>query len=541
MLFRDNKVFDMVLICLLFAIAFSYFQYGYRYLDLGTYHYDEGIIAYGALRILDGNIPYGDFWTLYAPGGFYLLAFIFKIFGISLKVTRLFAITILSLTVCSIYLLIKKLCSRIFGILAFLVSLFWLKSYMVYNRPGQLAILFFIICSFPLYSFLASNRNKWLVITGILSGVISLFRQDFGVYIFTSIFLVILLKQLNYYGEKKKKEKIHLILRNALSLFFGSITVILPTLIYLVVNSAFKEFINDTVVFPITIYPKVRDLPFPELKADNLIFYLPLLVFLLTSIRLLFYNWHVKIKQVIPWLTLFFLFSGLGLFNYTNIRAGMSHLLPTMIPAIILFVLLFHNLLNNLTGKVIYFYKGLTRSAVPLICLIPIFYLIKPSFLAYSKRPMPISKMERKDGLLNINRASGFYDDSELAQSQALSIQYIQDKTNENEKIFVGNSRHDRLVNSDVMFYFFSERYSATKYYELHPGLTNTQKIQKEIISDLIKANVRYIVLWSGSKLKVDEPNESSKSSGVTDLDNFIQKNYKIEETFGSYVILRRR
>jgi len=536
--FQDNKVFDAVLICLLFIISFGYFQYGYRYFDLGTYHYDEGIVAYGAVRILDGAIPYKDFWTLYAPGEFYLLAIIFKIFGISLKVTRLFAVTILALTVCSIYLLIKKLCSRTFAVLAFLLSLFWLKSYMVYNRPGQLAMLFFILCSFSLINFINSGRNKWLIITGILSGIIGFFRQDFGFYIFTSIFLIILLKQLNYYRDRKCKERIRLILKNELSLFFGSIIVLLPVFIYLFVNSAFKEFINDTVVFPITIYPKVRDLPFPGLKVENLIFYLPLFVFFLTSIRLLFYNWRVKVEDNILWLALFFLFSGLGLFNYTNVRACMTHLLPTMIPAIILFILLFYNFLKNLTRKVKYFYKSFIWVTSSLMCFILLFYLTKPSFLIHAKYPSFIPEIQKKDGFININRAQGFYDDSGLAKSLTLAIQYIQDNTGQDEKIFVGNLRHDKVVNSDVMFYFLSQRHSATKYYELHPGLTNTQKIQKAIISDLIKARVRYIVLWSGSKLKEDEPNESGKSSGVSDLDNFIQKNYKIEKDFSAYLIL---
>jgi hypothetical protein len=87
------------------------------------------------------------------------------------------------------------------------------------------------------------------------------------------------------------------------------------------------------------------------------------------------------------------------------------------------------------------------------------------------------------------------------------------------------------------MFYFLSERNSATKYYELHPGLTNTEKIQKEIIKDLVKTNVRYIILWSGRE-NVSEPNESSKSSGVLDLDNFIRKNYRVRKVIGSYIIL---
>jgi hypothetical protein len=537
--FRSGKIISVFFIGVLFYFSFNYFLSGYRYFDLATYHYDEGIVAYGAVRILDGGVPYRDFWTLYAPGEFFTLAAIFKIFGISLKAAVLFAVTVLSFTVCSIYLLINKLCSRIFAVLAFLFALFWLKSYMVFNRPGQLAILFFVLCSLSLIKFLNSGRNIWLVATGVLAGMVGLFRQDFGLYILISASLVILLKQLNSTKKKDGKLRLSLVFKSILFLLAGSSIIILPLFIYLIGNSAFREFINDVVVFPVTIYPRVRDLPFPELKADSLIFYLPASVFLLAFLRLLFYNWKTEIKDIGPWVMLFFLFSGMGFLNYTNTRACMSHLLPTMIPAIVLFIWLSYNLLKKFFGREVFFYEGLAWAVV---CFTLFFYLTKPSLDALAKKPISMSDKEVKEALLNIDRGYGFYDNSEHAQSQVRAIKYIQDKTEKKEKIFVGNLRHDKVVNSDVIFYFFSARDSATKYYELHPGLTNTQKIQKEIINDLSRKGVRYIVLWSGSESAkcIIEPNESSKSSGVRELDTFIKENYKIEKIFGPYLILKR-
>jgi len=539
---KNSKISETLLICLLFSLAFSYFLYGYRYLDIGTYFYDEGIVAYGATRILDGAVPYRDFWTLYNPGEFYMLAFIFKLFGISIKVAWLFAITVLSLTVCSIYLLIKRLCSRILGILGLLLSLAWLKSYMVFNRPGQLAILFFILCSLSLINFIDSGRKRWLIITGILSGIIGLFRQDFGFYVFTSIFLVVMLRQLNRLKGNELSAKLSSILKNELFLFIGFFIIYLPLLIYLIANSAFKGFINDTIVFTVTTYPKARDLPFPGLKLDTLIFYLPLFVFLLTCVRLLFFKWKDKIEDASPWILLFFLFSGLGLFNYTSLRTCMPQLLPTMIPVIILFVLLFNGFLKRVTGKNTPFYKNLIFATSSLVCFILLFYLTKPSFKLFAKKSGCATGIQIKNSSLNIDRGRGFYGDSQRVESLTAAIRYIQDNTKNDEKIFVGNLMHDKTVNSDVMFYFLSERNSATKYYELHPGLTNTRRIQKEIIGDLIKADVRYIILSSEASHinDIDDSNESGKSSGVKDLDNFIQNKYKVEKTFGAYLILKR-
>ena len=56
--------------------------------------YDEGICVYGAARVLDGDVPYRDFWSFYAPGQFYALAGLFALFGPQLIVARLFSIAV---------------------------------------------------------------------------------------------------------------------------------------------------------------------------------------------------------------------------------------------------------------------------------------------------------------------------------------------------------------------------------------------------------------------------------------------------------------
>src|SRR5262245_36454100 len=43
--------------------------------------YDEGAAVYVAERVASGEVPYRDFWTIYAPADFYLIAAVFKVFG----------------------------------------------------------------------------------------------------------------------------------------------------------------------------------------------------------------------------------------------------------------------------------------------------------------------------------------------------------------------------------------------------------------------------------------------------------------------------
>ena len=41
----------------------------------------------GAERVLAGDVIYRDFWTMYAPGHFYVLAGLFSVWGVHLKVS----------------------------------------------------------------------------------------------------------------------------------------------------------------------------------------------------------------------------------------------------------------------------------------------------------------------------------------------------------------------------------------------------------------------------------------------------------------------
>jgi hypothetical protein len=39
-------------------------------MDASVGPYDEGLVLFGADRVLRGDVPYRDFWTLYGPASF---------------------------------------------------------------------------------------------------------------------------------------------------------------------------------------------------------------------------------------------------------------------------------------------------------------------------------------------------------------------------------------------------------------------------------------------------------------------------------------
>lgn len=498
--------------------------------------YDEGLVIYGATRILNGDIPYRDFWTLYAPATFYLLAGVFKIFGTSIIVERILSVIIHTLIVIPVCFIIKSFVPKRYILLAWLLTLAWLRTMLFYSYGYSYAVLpatlFVLLSCLTLKHYFLMRRRKWLIISGVFVGIVALFRQDFGFYTFISEYLVIFIFIYNNL-DKKAKVKTLVAIRESLFYLFGNFIIIFPIIFYFIFNSAIFSLFRNAIIFPLTVYPKVRAIPFPKLSLASTIFYFPIFVFIITLAILIRDSFSKIFSQGNRYLMILFLFLGFTFLNYPFMRAHIRYLLPCELFAIILFIFLSYIFTQKIFFKQSIFYRF---SVYNLVLVVTIFLFIFPAIL--ETKQYIISRKKFITSKLSLNRNRGCYDWEENILYQQDAIKYIQQYVEPEKHIFIGNLRHDRVVYNDIMFYFLSERHSATKYYELHPGLTTTEEIQKKIIDEIKKHNVRYIVLWGGSETVI-EPNQSNKSSGVFLLDNFIHKKYKIEKTFGKYLILR--
>jgi len=88
--------------------------------------YDEGLALTGAMRVAAGQIPHRDFYANYGPAQFYVLAGLFKIFGESLVVERLFDLFIKAALVTWVYALTSSYCRRTVAVCTSLVTVLWL-------------------------------------------------------------------------------------------------------------------------------------------------------------------------------------------------------------------------------------------------------------------------------------------------------------------------------------------------------------------------------------------------------------------------------
>jgi len=168
---------------LLFLVSLAYLLPG---CNRDVNFYDEGLTVYGAARVLAGDLPYRDFWTIYPPGQFWLLAVAFRLFATSLIVARIVgAATNAAVTLC-VYLLARKILPWRYALFPWFLVLVWFAKLPMYASSLPSALLFGLASCLSLLRGLDGNRKPYLFVAGFLTGIATLFRHDIGLYTFIS-------------------------------------------------------------------------------------------------------------------------------------------------------------------------------------------------------------------------------------------------------------------------------------------------------------------------------------------------------------------
>ena len=126
-------------------------------------------------------------------------------------------------------------------------------------------------------------------------------------------------------------------------------------------------------------------------------------------------------------------------------------------------------------------------------------------------------------------------------------VSYIRENVPESEAIYAGLVRHDAVVINNQNFYFMSGRRVASRYNELHPGIVDREEVQREIIADLERLNVRCAVLWDFGWPKAYMDNILARRRrqipelGSTVLDQYFADNFQQVGRFGEFVLVWRK
>lgn len=189
---------EVVLFILLFLYCFSFRNIA----DTITFG-DEAFILNISRRMLYGDILYKEIKAHLLPGTFYLVELSFKIMGVSLLTARF----ITSITVAGIGLLLFKLSIKITGnvffsfipsvlYVIFVYPLWYITSYYWFFTFFTLLSLLLMI------NYIKKNKTIYLFFASIIASISIIFVQNRGIFLLTSLYLFLVLRQI-FYGANK--------------------------------------------------------------------------------------------------------------------------------------------------------------------------------------------------------------------------------------------------------------------------------------------------------------------------------------------------
>jgi len=516
--------------------------------------YDEFLSLYGADRVLHGEMPYRDFWTMYGPAQFYLLAGFFKLFGVSTLSGRIYDALIRAGLACASFALTRLLTNNRWALAAFAAVILWLTGiyYPAYNFPVYPAMLASLIsCLFFAAWLRRPADRRSLFLAGLFVSLTTIFRHDSGFYICLAEWVMLTwASRVRLPGQPVS----HLLANyfRRLGLYMAAVVLIAgPVYLLVLLRAGFSNVFYDLFYVPAVIYPKVRRLPFitPDLiqqlhhpfswdgrvAVESLIVLLPIFTIVATALalatsrrsRIFPETWQRQTFVLLFLLASLFFLKGL-------IRVGPVQLLQSILVCLTVLAILFGHR------------RQLGRSVV--ICLYVTALFLGVCSAATLSHVLTFARVNLRDAV-HPQAEDSFYRRCHvppaLSRARCMRVEpdvlaatlEIERRSTPDQPIYVGDGRHDRIFWNDVRLYFLSGRGSVTRWYDLHPGVQTTLPIQKEMIDDLRREDPPVIAInttWDDTV----EPNDSRFSSGVTVLDDYIHAHYALSVHYGQITIL---
>lgn len=538
---KRNRLMSLLPGCAVFCLALVYLLPKVTFLGVESL-YDEGIQAYGAERVLAGDRPYHDFYCIYGPGSFYWLASLFKVFGVQLIVSRLNDVVICALSGSLIFTICRKLGLAIpWALISTMIYLAVLENSDL--KMVSPALMLLLAAGLRLSADLNLNRSSWL--TGMLLGLAAVFRHDFGTFGLVASLLVLLWPREDSQGRQEK-------IRSTVSLLTGFILV--AGAVYgALLSLGFYTTFENLVIFPSMSLP-YRTLPYPleqvitqardiaSLLSGKNVLVNCAVAFFRISLLLVFIapfltvcllpplakrNLRKELFQNKQRQTLFLYLLALAILflPYGFGRSDFWHLFPIFVISLPVCLMLIH------------FYLSRFRKAASI--LRPITYLFMSFFMLTLAGTCFINAMKYQKGApIELNRTQGMVAINGQEIDGLIELMHELETDKPQSPIFVGAPRHDKVFINAILVYFLSGRRSGTLYHHFDPGVTTTKPVQQKIIDDLEANQVDTLVLWD--REFADEQNQSRESSGVTLLDEYIDREFKHSKKIGEFTIKRR-
>ena len=527
------------------------------WMDATVGTYDEGLVLIGADRVLRGELPYRDFWTLYGPGSFYALAGLFAVFGELVVVERGFDIAAKTAIVTLVFAVVLQFGRRAVALAAGVLSLGLLLYLRSYSAPLFPAIAWSLVVVLALHRMSIEPRPAPAFLAGVAIGVTTWFRHDLGAYtLLASALFMIHLAWAAGPGPRRAGAG-----AAAGWLVVGLVVSLAPVVSFFAFAVPAADLYRDFVEIPFSVYPRVRALPFPPIvtalseavqarspgRLGPLVVYLPLAVVgaaLIAELRRpgpptvdavsveLAEKTAARTRLFRLLLVLAALFFLKGLVRVSPLHMGAS---------LVVSILLLGAGIARARSRA---WRGGLAAAGVLACV------------ALLAKPL-VTGAERAAGgpaaaaLLSdrwIGHASTLCRKPVVPRLRCLRLEpeasavaaYLVHHGASGRRVYVGLGRHDKIFAANLALAFAVATVPSTRWHDLHPGVQTRADVQAEMVRELSGAALAYVVLdnqWDGAA----EPNDSALSSGVTVLDDYLAAHFEPVFRAGSLTVLQPR
>jgi len=514
---KKEWIYPLAILILGFFYYISYFNYGISFND-------EGFFVYGAERVLQGQLPMSDFIS-YPPGSYFLLALLFKVFGINLLVSRYMEVAFLLMNGVMMFYIGKRLMTKTIALI---------PSFVLVAFPGPWHKVFFTFgLLFPmvtLYWFLEKRSIPKALTMGWAVGISTIFKLESGLYALLTLGIIILLNDFWQDGNFVFHKKAFLSLFKDLSVFLlGFLSILLALSLYYFSRSSLTGLFYSLREIALAQASISEDYGQPSLLSavtkfhigtlSHLFFYLIVLLYLCLFVKVIF-DFFVRKRRDFP-PTLPVLIMGCFSLTYAYAMFEKAHLLQSVAMAYLLFGYVIYRLVRE---------KPIRSKAmlIFLIFLLGLYLLdnFKWSAHFYTGSISRLYAIKREGAkVISLQKAK-----IRVAKREADHIYGF-------VSFFEGKNGYLMPLRFEPMVNFLTGLENPTRFSILVPTYISEPSRQRQVIEEVEKHEIKYLLinrlLWT-----------SQESSGFKNcapiIYEFVRKRYHLEKEIGNYLIFSR-
>lgn len=516
---RKEWIYPSLIAILGFCYYICYINYG---VNLG----DEGFFVYGAERVLQGQLPMSDF-TSYPPGSYFLLALLFKVFGVNLLVSRFMEIGFLLANGLMMYYISKRLMPKSWALIpSFILILFpgpWYKIFLTFG------LLFSLI---TLLRYLEKRSTGRILVVGGATGIALIFKLEAGLFSLLTIWIVLFWNHCWKAGSFLVNKGTMLNgFKDIVLSSFGLLGVVAPLFIYYLSQSALIKLFgslkgsygSDDIGWVSDFFGKPSLLKavtkFQIGGLANLFFYLIILLYLYVFWKVIVHLF-IERKREFPFLLPVLILGVLSLI-YAYIPFSKVYLLQSGAMAYLLFGFVLHSFTErkDMKSKVV---------LVVLVFLLGLYLLDNFNMRGYHSGNINMRyKITKEGAILVSSKKAQIYTPKSFSSTINGLIQFFEGKDGYLMPLY-----YAPMVN------FLTGLRNPTRFSILTPPYLIGASKQRQVIDEVEKYKIQYLLI---DRLIWTSQDNLGFSRYAPILYEFVTKHYQLEKEIGGYLIFSRQ